>query len=53
VTAAKKLVAFDCAIEFLAGPTEAVIISAEEIRLASPAIWWRRQNMIPTRFAFL
>src|SRR2546430_561779 len=29
VTAAKKLVAFDCAIEFLAGPTEAVIISAK------------------------
>src|SRR5208337_1005192 len=29
VTAAKKLVAFDCAIEFLAGPTEAVVISAE------------------------
>jgi len=29
VTAAKKLVAFDCAIEFLAGPTEAVIISAD------------------------
>ena len=28
VTAAKKLVAFDCAIEFLAGPTEAAIISA-------------------------
>ena len=28
VTAAKKLVAFDCAIEFLAGPTEAVFISA-------------------------
>jgi histidinol dehydrogenase len=27
VTAAKKLVAFDCAIEFLAGPTEAVVIS--------------------------
>jgi histidinol dehydrogenase len=27
VTAAKKLVAFDCAIEFLAGPTEAVLIS--------------------------
>jgi histidinol dehydrogenase len=27
VTAAKKLVAFDCAIDFLAGPTEAVIIS--------------------------
>ena len=29
VTAAKKLVSFDCAIEFLAGPTEAVFISAE------------------------
>jgi histidinol dehydrogenase len=29
VTAAKKLVAFDCAIDFLAGPTEAVIISAD------------------------
>lgn len=29
VTAAKKLVAFDCAIEFLAGPTEAVFVSAE------------------------
>ncbi len=27
VTAAKKMVAFDCAIEFMAGPTEAVIIS--------------------------
>jgi histidinol dehydrogenase len=27
VTAAKKLVVFDCAIEFLAGPTEAVLIS--------------------------
>jgi len=27
VTAAKKMVAFDCAIEFLAGPTEALIIS--------------------------
>jgi histidinol dehydrogenase len=29
VTAAKKLVALDCAIEFLAGPTEAVFITAE------------------------
>ncbi len=29
VTAAKKMVAFDCAIEFLAGPTEAVVISAD------------------------
>jgi histidinol dehydrogenase len=29
VTTAKKLAAFDCAIEFLAGPTEAVFISEE------------------------
>jgi histidinol dehydrogenase len=29
VTAAKKLVAFDCAIEFLAGPTETVVISED------------------------
>jgi histidinol dehydrogenase len=29
VTAAKKRVAFDCAIEFLAGPTEAVVISED------------------------
>jgi len=27
VTVAKKLVAFDCAIDFLAGPTEAVVVS--------------------------
>lgn len=27
VTAAKKLVSFDCAIDFMAGPTEAVIVS--------------------------
>ena len=27
VTAAKKLVAFDCAIDFLAGPTEIVVVS--------------------------
>ncbi len=29
VTAAKKLVSFDCAIDFLAGPTEVVILSDE------------------------
>ncbi len=29
VTAAKKLVAFDCAIDMLAGPTEIVIVSAD------------------------
>jgi histidinol dehydrogenase len=33
VTAAKKQVAFDCAIDFLAGPTEAVIVS--DIGIAS------------------
>ena len=27
VTVAKKLVSFDCAIDFLAGPTEAVVLS--------------------------
>lgn len=27
ITAAKKLVSFDCAIDFLAGPTEAVVLS--------------------------
>jgi histidinol dehydrogenase len=27
VTAAKKLIAFDCAIDFLAGPTEVVVVS--------------------------
>lgn len=29
VTAAKKLVAFDCAIDFLAGPTEVLIVAEE------------------------
>jgi histidinol dehydrogenase len=31
VTCAKKLVAFDCAIDFLAGPTEAVVLSDDGI----------------------
>jgi histidinol dehydrogenase len=30
VTAAKKLIAFDCPIDFLAGPTEAVILSTSD-----------------------
>ena len=52
VTAAKKLVAFDCAIEFLAGPTEAVFISENgESSVSSRVIWWRRRSMIPTRSA--
>jgi histidinol dehydrogenase len=29
VTAAKKLIAFDCAIDFLAGPTEVAIVSSD------------------------
>jgi histidinol dehydrogenase len=33
VTAAKKMVTFDCAIEFLAGPTEAILISEEGDRV--------------------
>jgi len=32
VTAAKKLVSFDCAIDFLAGPTEVVILSDDGTR---------------------
>jgi histidinol dehydrogenase len=31
VTAAKKMIAFDCAIDFLAGPTEAVILSEDGV----------------------
>ena len=39
VTVAKKLVSFDCAIDFLAGPTEAVILSAtRRERLSSPRV---------------
>ena len=34
VTAAKKLVAFDCSIDFLAGPTEIVVVSHRGERLA-------------------
>jgi len=36
VTVAKKLVSFDCAIDFLAGPTEAVILSGSESEPAVP-----------------
>ena len=38
VTTAKKLVAFDCSIDMLAGPTEVVIVSAKEIRRSSRLI---------------
>jgi len=36
VTVAKKLVSFDCAIDFLAGPTEAVILSDPQSDSAVP-----------------
>ena len=36
VTVAKKLVSFDCAIDFLAGPTEAVILSGSARESAVP-----------------
>jgi histidinol dehydrogenase len=36
VTVAKKLVSFDCAIDFLAGPTEAVILSGSAGGSAAP-----------------
>ena len=38
VTAAKKMVGFDCAIDMLAGPTEAVIVSDD----GNPPSSWRR-----------
>jgi histidinol dehydrogenase len=36
VTVAKKLVSFDCAIDFLAGPTEAVILNSSASGLVDP-----------------
>jgi hypothetical protein len=51
VTAAKRLVAFDCAIDMLAGPTEIVMTSE---RGNTPKIllptWWRRPSMIQRRW---
>ncbi len=40
VTAAKKMVAFDCAIDFLAGPTEVVLVShqGDPVLLASDLV---------------
>jgi histidinol dehydrogenase len=40
VTAAKKLVAFDCSIDFLAGPTEIVVVShrGEPLAIASDLV---------------
>ena len=48
VTAAKKLVAFDCAIDFLAGPTEVLIVSDSGTRNSLLPTWSRRPNTIRT-----
>src|SRR5205809_1689396 len=39
VTAAKKMVSFDCAIDMLAGPTEVVMSVQREARLSLRRIW--------------
>jgi histidinol dehydrogenase len=39
VTEAKKLVSFDCAIDMLAGPTEALIVTDEGHPQYIAAIW--------------
>ncbi len=44
VTLAKKLVAFDCAIDLLAGPTEAVIVSEAGNPRSSPPTWWLKPS---------
>ena len=50
VTAAKKLVSFDCAIDFLAGPTEVVIVSdTGKAGIYRVPTWWRRRNTIRKR----
>ena len=43
VTAAKRLVAFDCAIDMLAGPTEIVVTSERGNAAELRAISWRRR----------
>ena len=54
VTAAKRLVAFDCAIDMLAGPTEIVVTSERrQARRTLRATWWRRQSTIRRRWRFL
>ncbi len=49
VTVAKKLVSFDCAIDFLAGPTEAVIMRTRGIPNSLRRTWCPRPNMILKR----
>ena len=50
VAAAKKLIAGEVGIDFVAGPTEIVIIAAEgDPRNGSRRICWRRPSMTSTR----
>ena len=52
VTAAKKMVAFDCGIDFLAGPTEVAIVSEAGDPDLLPQIWSPSLNMIPMRWRY-
>ncbi len=50
VTAAKRLVSGDCAIDMLAGPTELLVVATSgNARISSPPTCWRRPSTIPTR----
>ena len=49
VTTAKKLVSFDCGIDMIAGPTEALIISDDGDPRSLPPTCWRRPNTIRMR----
>jgi len=46
VTTAKKLVSFDCAIDMLAGPTEAVLYSDSGNPKFLRPTWWRKPSTI-------
>ena len=49
VSAAKSLVSADCGIDFYAGPTEILIVTATGPAAGSPPISSRRRNTIPMR----
>ena len=54
VTTAKKIVAFDCAIDFLAGPTEGLVLcDAWQSHLSSLRIWSRKPSTILTLWCYL
>ncbi len=50
VTAAKKMVAFDCAIDMLAGPTEIVVTSETATRWESRRTWSLKPSTILKRW---